>query len=179
MPLPVEEEDDSSVDENEILGEFDYDGNNNNEYGNSKPKIPSQKSNMYEDPIKTNNEEFLDVISDMVMSGQADGHSPDNLLMEIKGYKFAQNKVFIKYVPITLLLNLLFLRLDFRTLTLNQYSRKNKRFSGKIMFPIYEILFLHQLLSFYVISYYIILCYVIYYCVVQTFIYLYLFTYSP
>ena len=92
MPLPVEEEDDSSVDENEMMGEFDYDGN---EYTNSKPKIPSQKSNMYEENVKTNNEEFLDVISDMVMSGQADGHSPDNLLMEIKGYKFAQNKVFI------------------------------------------------------------------------------------
>ena len=96
MPLPVEEEDDSSVDENEMMGEFDYDGNAD-EYGNSKPKTSSQKSNMYEETVKTNNEEFLDVISDMVMSGQADGHSPDNLLMEIKGYKFAQNKVFIKH----------------------------------------------------------------------------------
>ena len=95
MPLPVEEDDDSSVDENEMMGEFDYDGN---EYTNAKPKIPSQKSNMYEENVKTNNEEFLDVISDMVMSGQADGHSPDNLLMEIKGYKFAQNKVRLNYL---------------------------------------------------------------------------------
>ena len=118
MPLPVEEEDDSSVDENEMLAEFDYDGNNN-EYGNSKPKIPSQKSNMYEDPIKTNNEEFLDVISDMVMSGQADGHSPDNLLMEIKGYKFAQNKVFIKCEPIVGPLKMLLTKRNFRALTLS------------------------------------------------------------
>ena len=96
MPLPVEEEDDSSVDENEMMNEFDYDGNGN-EYGNTKPKISSQKTNMYEETAKTNNEDFLDVICDMIMTGQADGHSPDNLLMEIKGYKFAQNKVFTKF----------------------------------------------------------------------------------
>ena len=30
----------------------------------------------------------------MVTTGHAEGHPPDNLLMEIKGYKFAQNKSF-------------------------------------------------------------------------------------
>ena len=36
----------------------------------------------------------MEVISDMVTTGHAEGHPPDNLLMEIKGYKFAQNKSF-------------------------------------------------------------------------------------
>jgi hypothetical protein len=89
MPPPVEEDYDSSVDDDEIeneIGEFDYD-----DLYETNPKKSTQKNTT--DLNKDKNEPFLAVISDMVTSGQADGHSPDNLLMEIKGFKFAQNKV--------------------------------------------------------------------------------------
>lgn len=33
-------------------------------------------------------------VSDMISTGHAEGHPADNVLMEIKGYKFSQNKVF-------------------------------------------------------------------------------------
>jgi hypothetical protein len=36
---------------------------------------------------------FLKVISDMVVSAILEGHPADSVLMEIKGFKFAQNKV--------------------------------------------------------------------------------------
>lgn len=36
---------------------------------------------------------FAQVVGDMVRSGHAEGHPASSLLMEIKGYKFAQNKV--------------------------------------------------------------------------------------
>ena len=39
-------------------------------------------------------ESFLTSVGDMVTSGRKDGHEPSNLLMEIKGLKFAQNKTF-------------------------------------------------------------------------------------
>lgn len=40
-------------------------------------------------------EDFNKVVGEMVSTGYAEGHPTDNLLMEIKGFKFAQNKVFI------------------------------------------------------------------------------------
>lgn len=36
---------------------------------------------------------FEVVVSDMVTSGYADGHPTDSIALEIKSYKFAQNKV--------------------------------------------------------------------------------------
>lgn len=95
VPLPVEEEYDSSVDDNEMggdMGDFDMD---EDEYGNGKRsgKSASQEGSSSKMKSDTDIKAFLDIIGDMVTSGQADGHSPDNLLMEIKGYKFAQNKV--------------------------------------------------------------------------------------
>jgi hypothetical protein len=36
---------------------------------------------------------FGKVVGDMVSTGHAEGHPASSLLMEIKGYKFAQNKV--------------------------------------------------------------------------------------
>jgi hypothetical protein len=38
-------------------------------------------------------EGFNRVVGEMVTTGYAEGHPTDNLLMEIKGFKFAQNKV--------------------------------------------------------------------------------------
>ena len=93
MPLPIEEEEDSSVDENEISDmNFEY---NTGEHGNNL-KSSTQNDGSYEEESyksKNDNIAFIDVISDMISTGHADGHQPDNLLMEIKGYKFAQNKV--------------------------------------------------------------------------------------
>lgn len=37
---------------------------------------------------------FMRGVSDMIVSGKTDGHSAENILMEIKGLKFAQNKTF-------------------------------------------------------------------------------------
>lgn len=39
---------------------------------------------------------FARVVGDMVSTGFAEGHPAASLLMEIKGYKFAQNKVRIE-----------------------------------------------------------------------------------
>lgn len=74
------------------MGDFDMD---EDEYGNGKRsgKSASQEGSSSKMKSDTDIKAFLDIIGDMVTSGQADGHSPDNLLMEIKGYKFAQNKV--------------------------------------------------------------------------------------
>ena len=94
----MEEEYDSSVDENEMegdMGDFEMD---EDAYGSRNSKVAAQEGLSYEGSSSksksdTDIKAFLDIIGDMVTSGQADGHSPDNLLMEIKGYKFAQNKV--------------------------------------------------------------------------------------
>ena len=104
MPPPVEEDYDSSVDDDEIeneIGEFDYD----NLYEKNPKKSQLKSAN---DSNKDKNEAFLAVISDMVTSGQADGHSPENLLMEIKGYKFAQNKVIFLFLYFLFILFYLF-----------------------------------------------------------------------
>lgn len=37
--------------------------------------------------------DFLRIVGEMVSTGHAEGHPADSLLMEIKGCKFAQNKV--------------------------------------------------------------------------------------
>ncbi len=38
---------------------------------------------------------FTRVVGDMVSTGISEGHPASSLLMEIKGYKFAQNKVYM------------------------------------------------------------------------------------
>lgn len=88
MPLPIEEEAESSIDENEDDyknnedSNFDYieDEDAMMSYGNGTTDVSDQ--------------DYLNVISDMITTGHLDGHQPDNLLMEIKGYKFAHNKSF-------------------------------------------------------------------------------------
>ncbi len=37
--------------------------------------------------------DFATIVGEMVSTGHAEGHPADSLLMEIKGCKFAQNKV--------------------------------------------------------------------------------------
>jgi hypothetical protein len=37
--------------------------------------------------------DFDSVISDMIVSGYHENNPPENVILEIKGYKFAQNKV--------------------------------------------------------------------------------------
>ena len=71
---------------------FEY---NTGEHGNNLKSSTQNDGNYEEESYKSKNDNiaFIDVISDMISTGHADGHQPDNLLMEIKGYKFAQNKV--------------------------------------------------------------------------------------
>jgi hypothetical protein len=54
---------------------------------------------------------FFQVVGDMVTTGYEESHPADNLLMEIKGYKFAQNKVLtvLMYMVSSLLLSSLLL----------------------------------------------------------------------
>ena len=115
MPLPFEEEDESTIGRNEEDDEFeieneeeneDEDENDNKNINNKKEKNDadkdmknfnsmkkSEKSLEILNKSKMEDLKFLDIISDMVLTGHTDGHQPENLLMEIKGYKFAQNKV--------------------------------------------------------------------------------------
>ena len=109
MPLPFEEEDESTIGRNEENDDFemededeDEDDNRNNDNKKNKSNTDMKISNslkksekIIEIANKSKNDEleFLDIIGDMVLTGYADGHQPENLLMEIKGYKFAQNKV--------------------------------------------------------------------------------------
>jgi translation initiation factor eIF-2B subunit epsilon len=66
MPLPIEPEDEDDDDD-------DYDDDNT---GNQVDLT------------------FNRNVGDMIVTGKAQGHSSENILMEIKGYKFAQNKSF-------------------------------------------------------------------------------------
>lgn len=38
-------------------------------------------------------QQFSSVIADMIVTGYEEGHPADNVLMEIKGFKFSRNKV--------------------------------------------------------------------------------------
>jgi translation initiation factor eIF-2B subunit epsilon len=66
MPLPIEPD---SGDEDE---DDDFDDNMGNNIDNT----------------------FNRIVGDMIVTGRAEGHPSENILMEIKGYKFAQNKSF-------------------------------------------------------------------------------------
>ena len=50
---------------------------------------------------------FAKVVGDMVSTGHAEGHPAASLLMEIKGYKFAQNKVGVPHLAFSTLVVLL------------------------------------------------------------------------
>lgn len=39
--------------------------------------------------------DFETIISDMITSGYQENNPPENVILEIKGYKFAQNKVYV------------------------------------------------------------------------------------
>ena len=108
MPLPFEEEDESTIGRNDENDDFEIDDEDEDEdededdnkknKSNTDMKISNslkKSEKIIEIANKSKNDEleFLDIISDMVLTGYADGHQPENLLMEIKGYKFAQNKV--------------------------------------------------------------------------------------
>ena len=87
-------------DEDEVDTEDEEEDNDNDEdnYDDMDPDSPKPKST--EKAVSKHDniprkEDFDDVIGDLITTGFEDGRSPDNLLMEIKGFKFAQNKVFI------------------------------------------------------------------------------------
>jgi hypothetical protein len=44
------------------------------------------------------NASFANIIREMVTTGYAEGHPADSLLMEVKGCKFAQNKVCLAFL---------------------------------------------------------------------------------
>ena len=53
-------------------------------------EVKDQDSEDEDDEPETN---FETVISEMVSTGYAEGHPTDSIALEIKSYKFAQNKV--------------------------------------------------------------------------------------
>ena len=106
MPLPFEEEDESTIGRNDENDDFEIDDEDEDEDEDDNKKNKSNTDMKISNSLKKSEKiieiankskndelEFLDIISDMVLTGYADGHQPENLLMEIKGYKFAQNKV--------------------------------------------------------------------------------------
>lgn len=95
--IPHEEDSDSDND--------DYDDNkdtndNNNvafvtEDNLKRTDTDRQKANATNTTTsKTNEETFDSVVKDMLYAGFEEGKSPLNVVLEIKGYKFAQNKTF-------------------------------------------------------------------------------------
>lgn len=108
-----EEDDESDLAEDYVLNDggrnFKLDNNRANSIGckeevawrrsiwrSHKPPIESPDSDdesFEEDPEKEE-EKFREIVGDIILTGRSEGHPPDNLLMEIKGYKFAQNKTF-------------------------------------------------------------------------------------
>ena len=105
MPLPVEEEDDDEDfdGQGEDCMGFDYDDDDAGPAADSGPKSERRTSARTSAGGGAGGgggggggsgaAVFVEVVGDMVTSGHTEGHPPENLLMEIKGYKFAQNKV--------------------------------------------------------------------------------------
>jgi hypothetical protein len=111
MPLPVEEEDDEDDFDGHGDGAmgFDYDDDDGGGGGGGPGPASGLKSNRRTSSRASvvgggsgggggGAAAFVEVVGDMVTTGHAEGHPPDNLLMEIKGYKFAQNKVCVSMV---------------------------------------------------------------------------------
>jgi len=79
MPIPINEDIDSDIENDEDLP---YESNDGIDFGISSKLSISPPQSTDKD------------LSDLITSGFADGHSPENLLLEIKGYKFAHNKTY-------------------------------------------------------------------------------------
>jgi len=78
IPAPA----DDFLEDDELDGEVDENEEMNVALGAGGSQSSSQASS------------FKQIVFDMVSSGYAEGHPPESILMEIKGYKFAQNKTF-------------------------------------------------------------------------------------
>jgi TPP-dependent 2-oxoacid decarboxylase len=85
--MPALEESDS---EGEDDGMYDEDGEG---YGGSPGGKAGQFTADADAASARDVLNFGKVLADMVTTGFAEGHPASSLLMEIKGYKFAQNKV--------------------------------------------------------------------------------------
>ncbi len=83
VPPPEEEEDYSDDEEGDDLRDRQY------EPGSGA--VSAELSSTIGAGLATS---FVSIVSEMVSTGHAEGHPADSLLMEIKGCKFAQNKVF-------------------------------------------------------------------------------------
>ena len=85
MPIPIEDDDDDDgmAGGGDEDGEF-YSGDIDDlDGGSSSPKRG----------VASPNSSFQRIVGEMISTGYTEKHPPDNLLMEIKGFKFAQNKV--------------------------------------------------------------------------------------
>ncbi len=72
---------------------------------NAPLPLDDESDDEAEDPSEfTNDQDFTRIVSDMVISALQECHPVESVIMEIKGFKFAQNKVCrpTKYgVPLT------------------------------------------------------------------------------
>lgn len=62
---------------------------------------------------------FVKIVLDMVVTAMKEGHPADSVLMEIKGFKFAQNKVFknaVEFCSTTCNFSLVILSIELRRL---------------------------------------------------------------
>ncbi len=82
-------------DESDSDEDMDEDGNDD-EFGGSGDEEGDMRMSDEGDARagEAARESFRRIVADMVLTGHTDGHAPDNLLMEIKGLKFAENKEF-------------------------------------------------------------------------------------
>lgn len=95
MPAPEEEESDNEgYDEDDVDADGNgasgaYGGGNNGGNGGGGSQFTGDADAAAARDVLN----FGKVVGDMVTTGHAEGHPASSLLMEIKGYKFAQNKV--------------------------------------------------------------------------------------
>ena len=99
VPPPVVDEDSDDDDDMEGFAGDDFDcdfddGADGGVVGNSNNSSSSSSKTPRPSVKEAGSTVFVEVVADMVATGHAEGHPPDNLLMEIKGYKFAQNSSF-------------------------------------------------------------------------------------
>ncbi len=111
MAEPVEEEDDDDYDEDfydDLRVQY---GVNNNAATSSKPDSNGEESDrdflaedededvVFRDPV------FCKNILELVVTAAKEGHPVDSTLLEIKGLKFAQNKVMNMFIYVSLYQN--------------------------------------------------------------------------
>jgi hypothetical protein len=75
MPDPTDDSEDLSYIQDSVAGDF----GNDVSFDQSQSNLSSHT--------------FIKNVTDMVLTGYQEGHPPENVVMEIKGYKFSQNKV--------------------------------------------------------------------------------------